>query len=214
MGTLFLIDAHTPVLLDSEINDTIPIEMGDTQIINGSFPVNVPFGVPIDGTPANLTELLSQKFTGLLAFYPGYTYIDYDEGVDATGWDAANSAGAGIGNRGAAYANDGGYLSSNPLATTGAAPSAAIVTWEVFEVTGMSTENSKSSVFVKRYGEKDPSDLTVWASFDGGTTWINPVTDGVQFSIPGWQQGTSFVIRFSNSSGSRLWVGSWAVIYG
>ena len=43
MGTVFLLDANTAPIGDSEINDTIPIEMGDTQILNGSFLVIVPF---------------------------------------------------------------------------------------------------------------------------------------------------------------------------
>jgi hypothetical protein len=212
MGTVYMIDSHTPVLLDSEINDTIPIETGETQILNGSFPVNVPFGIPIDGAPADLTELLTQKFTGLLAFYPGYMNLDYDEGIDSSGWDAANSQGVCIGDRGTSHIIDGGALRSN-VTVLSSAPSAAIITWEVFEILGFLTENAKDGVKVSRYEEKDPSDLTVWASFDGGTTWINPVTEGVQFSIPAWQQGTNFIIRFSNSSGDRLWVGSWAVIY-
>lgn len=212
MGTVYMIDSHTPVLLDSEINDTIPIETGETQILNGSFPVNVPFGIPIDGAPADLTELLTQKFTGLLAFYPGYMNLDYDEGIDSSGWDAANSQGVCIGDRGTSHIIDGGALRSN-VTVLSSAPSAAIITWEVFEILGFLTENAKDGVKVSRYEEKDPSDLTVWASFDGGTTWINPVTEGVQFSILAWQQGTNFIIRFSNSSGDRLWVGSWAVIY-
>lgn len=213
MGTLFLIDAHTPVLLNSEINDTIPLETGDTQVLNGSFGVNVPFGVPVEGTPGSLIELLTKKFTGLLAYYPGYTYIDYDEGIDSSGWDASSSSGVIIGSRGTTNIADSGYLQSNALALTGAAPSDAIVTWEVFEVIGFLTENAKDGVKIRRYEEMDPSDLSVQVSFDGGSSWINPVTDGVQFSIPVGQQGTSFVILLTNSSGKRLWVGSWAVIY-
>ena len=216
MGVLYLIDAHTPVLLDSEINDTIPLESGETQVINGSFPVNVPFGVPIDGTPANLSELTTQKFAGLLAFFPGYTYIDYDDGIDGSGWNSASSRQAAIGDRGNTflYSNDGvneSYLTSSALAMTGPAPSEAIVTWEVYELVRV---NDKGSALVRTYEELDPSELTCNVSFDGGSTYVNSVTDGVQFTIPPGSQGTSFVMYLeSGSTTRRFWVGSWAVIY-
>lgn len=212
MGVLYLIDAHNPVLLDSEINDTIPVETGDTQNINGSFPVNVPFGVPIDGTPANITELLTQKFAGLLAFYPGYTYINYDEGIDLSGWDAANSTGVGLGSRGTTHIADGGLLRSNSVSLSGSDPTQAITTWEVYEVTGFSTENDKDGAKVRRYEEADPSDLLVTVSFNNGAGWT-VATDGVQFNVAVSNRGTDCIIRMSNSSGKRLWVGSWAVIY-
>lgn len=210
MGTVFLIDAHTAVLANSEINDTIPLEFGDTQVLNGSFVVNVPFGVPIDGTPANLTDLLTNKFTGLLAYYPGYTYIDYDEGIDSTNWNASASSGVGIGDRGSTYLHSSsGLLSSSAVTLTGAAPANAIVTWEVFE---RLNDNPKDGVMVHTYTEVDPSDLSISVSFDNGVNF-NTVTDGVQFTIAAFQQGTQFIFRCTNSSGRRLWVGSWAVIY-
>lgn len=216
MGVLYLIDAHTPVLLDSEINDTIPVESGDTQVTNGSFPVSVPFGVPIDGVPANLTELLTKKFAGLLAFFPGYTYIDYDEGIDGSGWDASNSKQVAIGDRGNTFLYNGpapseSYLTSNALALTGPAPSEAIVTWELYEFT---RSNDKGSALTRSYAELDPSEVTCNVSFDGGSNFVNNVTDGVQFSIPLASQGTSFVMYLeSNSTTRRFWVGGWAVIY-
>jgi hypothetical protein len=213
MGTVFLVDAHTAVLLNSEINDTIPLESGNTQTLNGNFVVNVPFGVPIDGIPSNLTDLLTKKFAGMLAYYAGYTYIDYDDGIDATGWDSSNSTGVSLGNRGTTSIANGGTLQSSALALSGAAPSAAIVTWEAFEVTGFLTDNPKNGIKLRKYEEKDASDLTASVSFNGGSTWITPVTDGVQFSISPADQGTSFLIKLANSSGGRLWVGSWAVIY-
>lgn len=212
MGTLFLIDAHTPVLLNSEINDTIPLEAGETQVINGSFGVNVPFGVPIDGTPANLTALLAQKFTGLLAYYPGYANITYDEGIDASGWDASTSSGATIGDRGTTRVNNTGLVQSNPVALS-STPSAAILTWELFQITGALSENPKDGIKIRRYEEVDASNVNPSVSFDNGATWIGSITEGVQFSIPAWQQGSTFLIRFANNSGNTLWVGSWAVIY-
>ena len=218
MGTVFLLDAHTTPIGDSEINDTIPVEKGDTQILNGSFLVNVPFGAPIDGICSNLTDLLTKKFAGILATYPGYTYISYDEGIDDLGWDASSAAHARIGSRCTTSLSPngffgGGYLTSNIVTLSGVAPSVAILTWEVFEIQGLLSENPKDGVLVRRYEEMDASDLDALVSFDGGANWIGSITEGIQFSIPAWQQGTDFMVRFSNAASDRRWVGSWAVIY-
>jgi len=215
MGTVFLLDANTAPIGDSEINDTIPIEMGDTQILNGSFLVNVPFEAPMDGTCSNLTDLLTKKFAGILATYPGYTYINYDEGIDSLGWDASVSSGVRVGSRCTTNILPGGYLTSNAV-TLSAVPSVAILTWEVFSIEGQLTENPKDGVLVRRYTELDPASLTPWASFDGGSSWVSSISEGVQFSIPVWSQGSDFMIRFANPSPpstERYWVGSWAIIY-
>lgn len=213
MSTLYLIDGHNAVLANSEINDTIPIESG-SQLINGSFVVRVPFGVPIDGTPSSLAELETQKFAGLLAFYPGFTFIDYDDGYDATGWDTAASQGVRLGERGAVSLVDTGILTSNLVALSGPSPANALITWEVSEVTGPSdpVDNAKDGTLARRYVEQSAADFQCEVTFDNGVNW-NTVTDGVLFPIPLAEQGTQFMIRLTNSSGDRRWTGSWAVLY-
>ena len=218
MGTLYLIDGHNAVLADSEINDTIPLETGDFQLINGSFVIRVPFGVPIDGTPSNLAELEVQKFTGLLSFYPGFPYIDYDDGIDATGWDTALSQGVRLGERMTTSIADLGVLTSTMIALTGPAPANALIDWEVFATTRPAdpdgdVDDPKNGIFSRRYVEITASDLTCEVSFDNGANW-NTVTDGVLFPIPLADQGTQFKIRFTNNvSGARRWMGSWAALY-
>lgn len=209
MGTLYLIDAHNPVLADSEINDTIPLEAGNSQLINGSFVVNVPFGTPVDGNPTDLTDLITKKFTGLLAYYPGFTYVDYEDCLDATGWDVANSDGFTLGERMTTSIYDTGTLRSNLVALTGAAPSEAIITWEVFELT---MANPKDGLLTREYQELDAAEFSVDVSFTNGTNWIN-VTDGVLLSIPPVGQGTNFLIRITTAISGRRWLASWAVLY-
>lgn len=210
MGTLFLIDSNTPVLLNSEINDTIPLEAGDTQVLNGSFGLTIPFGVPVDGVPENLSDLLTQKFTGLLAYYPGFTDITYDEGIDASGWDPVGSGGVFMGDRGTTSMSDSGSLRSNAAALT-STPSSAIVLWDLFEVL---FDDPKDGIKTRIFREVDPSNVSVDVSFNGGGTWITGITEGVQLSIPIGSQGSSFMIQINNDTyGDRLWVGSWAVIY-
>jgi len=214
MGTVYLIDAHNTVLANSEINDTIPLEAGESQLINGSFVVRVPFGIPIDGTPEDLAELETQKFAGLLAFFPGFTYIDYDDGLDATGWDTTNSEGVRLGSRMTTSIADTGTLQASPITLTGPAPSTAIITWEVFEVTppGDATYDPKDGTFSRLYTEADASNLQCQVSFDNGSSW-NIVTDGVLFTVPFADQGTDFIIQFTTATSGRFWIGSWAVLY-
>lgn len=215
MGTLYLIDGHNAVLANSEINDTIPLEAGESQLINGSFVVRVPFGIPIDGTPEDLAELETQKFTGLLAFFPGFTYIDYDDGLDATGWDTSpgTSYAVRLGSRMCNSIDAYGTLQSNAVTLSGSAPSSAIITWEVFSLTRAgSTDDPKDGTFERRYTEEDASNFLCSVSFDNGAHWYQ-VTDGVLLSIPLVAQGTDFLISFSTVPASRFWIGSWAVLY-
>ena len=210
MGTVYLIDAHNSVLANSEINDTIPLEAGDSQLINGSFVVNVPFGTPVDGNPTDLTDLITKKFTGLLAYYPGFTYIDYEDCLDATGWDTGTAyTGYSVGERMSNFLYDGGTLQSNPVTLSGSAPSEAIITWEVFELT---KTNPKDGVLAAEYIEKDASDLSVQVSFNNGANWY-AVTDGVLFSVPPVGVGTDFLINITTAISGRRWVASWAVLY-
>jgi len=213
VSTLYLIDGHNAVLADSEINDTIPLEAGETQVINGSFVIKVPFGIPIDGTPEDLAELETQKFAGLLAFFPGFTYIDYDDGLDAAGWDTSASQGVRLGSRMCNSIADTGTLQANAVTLTGPAPSTAIITWEVFSLTRAgSADDPKDGIFERHFTEEDASNLQCQVSFDNGSSW-NVVTDGVLFSIPLTDQGTDFLIQFTTATSGRFWLGSWAVLY-
>lgn len=215
MSVLYLIDAHSPVLGSSRIRDTIPLEPWDAQTINGSFAVRVPFGVPVDGVPLTLSDLLTSKFSGLLAYYPGYTDISYDEGIDGSGWDALTSRAVQIGARGTTSIGPSSgvttsVLQSVPVSLGFTAPSVAVVTWEVFV---LDTINPKNGGLVRNYIEADSSNLEASVSFDGGVYW-HSVTDGVQVTIPAPSMGTDFCIRLENpSTSNRFWVGSWAVIY-
>jgi len=191
VSTLYLIDGHNAVLANSEINDTIPLETGETQLINGSFAIRVPF----------------------VAFFPGFTYIDYDDGLDATGWDATLTQGARLGSRMTTSFAAGGGSTSTLITLTGSAPTTVIVVWEVYEVTRpASSDDPKDGVFTRLYTEGDAVDFVCEVTFDNGVSW-NTVVDGVLFAIPLADQGTQFKIRFTNSTGDRKWIGSWAVLY-
>ena len=209
MGTLYLVDAHNSTLANSEINDTIPLEEGDSQDIIGSFVVRIPFGLPIDGTPTDLSDLISKKFAATLAYYPGFLYVDYEDGLDATGWDSSTAVGTFLGERMTTTMVDKGIIRSNAVTLT-TAPSEAVFTWEIFDIT---LGDPKEGVLSRSYSELSPSiGVAAQVSFDNGYTWLG-VSDGTLFSIPLANRGTDFKVELSNFSGQKVWIGSWAIIY-
>lgn len=210
MSTHYLIDAHTTPVLNSDINDVRFSSVGES-VLNGNFVVRLPDGVSIGITPpTGLTDLLTKKYAGLLAFYAGFTRITFDDLLDAADMDPPACTGANLGDRGTVSIYPGGVLQTDAIPLTGAAPPEAITTWEA------STRNyvdAGGAPIQAVYQEQDPTALmTCDVSFNGGTNF-NTVTDGQYFNVPVPHQGTSLVIRWTNTSSSRVYVTSWAVIY-
>lgn len=214
MPTLYLINAHNNVLLNSEINDTVNLAPGgsESRSLRGSFAVSLPFDIPLDGVPTDLNDLITKKYTGMLALYPGYQNIMFDEQVDAADWlfpPTTGTAICSVGERQATSVTLGGTLES-VTEVLASAPSIVVVRWEAYvygydDVTGVAA--------TRTYTEADPSVFDVSVSFNAGVTW-NTVTNGMLFSVPLGAQGSNFKIRFQRSSGPlRAQLGSWALIY-
>lgn len=210
MSTHYLIDAHTTPIANSEINDVRFSTIGES-VLNGSFIVRLPDGVSLGAAPpTDLTDLLTKKHTGLLAFYAGYTRITFDDLLDPADLDPSSSTGVSLGDRGSVSIYPGGILQTDVVPLTGLAPPEAITTWEV------ATRNyidASGDPIQAVYQEQDPTALmTCDVSFNGGGTF-NPVTDGQFFNVPVPDQGTNLVFRWTNTSSSRVYLTSWAVIY-
>lgn len=216
MGTLYLIDQHNTVLADSKINDTLSVTSGvsftGVQATRGSFVVNVPYEVPMDGVPEDLDDLITKKYAGILALYPGYSNILFDEQIDATGWSFPPATGIPIctvGERQSTSVSLGGTLDSS-ITSLVSTPGAAIFRWEAFQYI---YDSDPVQTVDRRYNEIDPAQFGVTASFNNGANF-NTVTNGVLLSIPLANQGNQFKIRFQHPSGaSRLWLASWSLIY-
>ncbi len=217
MPTLYLVDNHNTVLGTSKINDTVNVPAGnvETRSIRGSFPVVVPFDIPIDGNPVDLDDLISKKFTAMLSLYPGYTNILFDEQTDANGWVApgSNVRGYSVGNRQSTYmlANQSSYLTSvtTALAST---PSIGILRWESFELLHVDTTGNSNA---RQYKEAPATAWNVFVSFNGGSTEF-AVSQGIPFNISLVNQGSSFRVRFNRNginTPAKAWLGSWALIY-
>lgn len=213
MSTHYLVDIHTSPVTDSEINDVRFSLTGET-ILGGNFVVRLPDGIVIETNPTDLSDLLTKKYAGILAFYAGYTRIAYDDLLDAAGVNLANSIGIATGGRNtiSLIGNGTSILESNAVALTGPAPVEAIVTWETFNVASLSPLDSRT---VRTYMETTPSSVcTCEVSFNGGGSFL-PVSDGSLLNIPAPDQGTSFVIRITSAAvfPARVFLGSWAVVY-
>jgi hypothetical protein len=96
---------------------------------------------------------LTKKYTGMLAWYAGFTRLAYDDLLDASHVDITDPQMAGkLGERGTIGINPTARLSSVVVPLSGDAPSQAVVTWEVFEYEDV---DDKSSRILRYYHELD-----------------------------------------------------------
>jgi hypothetical protein len=211
MSTLYLIDANTPILANSEINDVRWNPPGsDTLILGGNFVVRLPDGVSIGPTdPTDLTDLLTKKYAGLLASHPMYTNIAYDDFTSTPGVSLANSSRIAFGNRCTTtfIGNPGVFQSA--MVTLASTPTQALVVYE----TAYREDNNPIADRTQRiYVELDPAPYTTCqVSFDNGSTFLT-TTNGALLNIPVPNQGSQFIIRITGTL-PKLGLDSWAVIY-
>jgi len=210
MGTHYLLDLFANPLSGAKIND-VNVTTTLRTTINGSFVVNVPPGVAVRD-PVDLADILLQKYQGLLVYYAGFTYLNYDDLVDPSGIDLTDAQVQGkFGERGTISLNPGARLTSVVVPLTAPNPTQAVILWECFE---FEDTDLKATRFERVYRELDADAVsTAEVSFDG--TNFTAVTEGSGgvVNVPvGWE-GTSFIIRITNTSGGNINLGSWAVIY-
>lgn len=205
----YILDLFTNPVTSAPIVDVLEPANGQS-LTNGTFVVRVPDLVPISTPlPSTLGALMTKKYAGLLSFYTGFTNVIYDDLLDASGIDLGVTQGH-FGARGSISLAAGATMQSvaTPLGST---PSAALLTWEVFTYVDA---DPKADRFTRTYNELATisANTTAHVSFDGGLNFSSTVDSGV-LSIPGAIQGSSLVVRLTNNTASRLYVGSWALIY-
>jgi len=211
MSTLYLIEANNNVLANSAINNVMNLQDG-TYPIRGTFPVLLPFDVPLEGVPTGLNDLVTKKYQGMLALYPGYTNILFNEMNDVGGWETSVSFGTGLRHFGARKTVSLGPAFTalqSTVTNLGFAPTNAILRWQVFsyEITDVGVDGEISRVL----REEDPAFLNAAVVFNGG---IFP-SNGVPFTIPVGIQSSNVYVTFNNTphQTERLYLASWALIY-
>lgn len=215
MSTHYLIDTFqttwtTPLISEPRLLDTTETTSGSSSMLGGCVVV-VPDYLAVNsftGVFDPVVGLVAKKYKALLAYYTGYVYKLYDHLLDDASVNLTLSKGY-FGDRGNISLPQGGVLYSvmQGMAIT---PPQLVAVWEAAQI---STDTSNAEGLVQRtYTEGYASSLTVEVSCNNGVTWI-PVQNGVEVAIPGIDQGNQLVVRMTNSSGNRLWLGGWAIIY-
>ncbi len=188
--------------------DILDVRPGPSSPTVGTFVVRLPDGIVIDN-PTDASDLVTKKYAALLAYYANFTSVAYDALLDSSGLDLATVGIIGtFGGGGSVSVGPTGPVNTN-MVTLGSVPSQAVLVWETFTYTDTSPA---SDVFTRTYVESASSDLTVTASFNNGGTSV-AVLDGVPFNIAGPDQGSSLILNFSNPGASRVFLGSWALLY-
>jgi hypothetical protein len=182
-------------------------------LVNGAFVVRVPNNAALidpvtlqPSIPQNLGDLLAKKYTGLLSAFAGYPYITFNDMLSTTGVTVTSG---GLGDRGSIWINPGGTLTST--ATLTEAPTNGVFTWEVFSYIDSDPSGGRYS---RMYNEipTSPGNTTAQVSFNNGVTYL-PISDSMDFSIPSADQGMNFSVQITNNTPSKLFVGSWALIF-
>jgi hypothetical protein len=210
MSTLYLLDAHNATVADSRITDVQIDPDGAENLItgatiNGSFPVFIPSGIIVEQV-RTVDELNTAKFADLLALYPGFSYIAYEDFL-ASPSVSSNCYKCRLGERVTTNLGSYGIFETTPTSLS-ATPNDAIVIWEVFEIVETISENR----VLLTLNELDPSTLTAEASFNGGADYQTYLS-GVVGTIPLAEQGSSLVMKFTSTTLASKYLASWAVLY-
>lgn len=210
MSTLYLVDFFATPLATAKIID---VRQALTAPLSGNFVVRVPDFISVQN-PIDVSDLITKKYLGLLAFYAGYANVAYDDLFDLLDVDtgAAQVAGS-FGERNLVTIYPGARFQTQPVTLAGPAPSQAFITWETYSV---SVSDPAEDRVVPSYVE-EPSSTTTFTcdvSFNNGANFY-AATDGGLVNIPPLGQGTQFILRLTNATSPprSLRVGSWAVIY-
>lgn len=211
MPTVYLVDAHTNPVANSEIN-----EMrfnAQTAPLAGVFVVKVDDDMPLRVSPPNtLSLLLGFKNEAVLSYFATFTIAQVEDFTDAPSVDFANSPGTHAGARNSTKINPrvgglGGRYQSTST-NIGSTPTVASIVWEEFTV---SNTNPKTDRFTRSWNEATTS-LTCEVSFNNGGTWVSATNRGI-LTIAAPDQGSDLIVRFTNNSGSSKYLGYWAVLY-
>jgi hypothetical protein len=213
MSTFYLMDMHVPVIANSRIVDVIMTTSPTEEIrVDGLTPIKIPEGVRVLN-PANLPDLLAQKYAGILAQYPGFTKILFDDLLDPSGVQIAGPP-SNFRKSGSRSTIGGNFrtVATAALSTI----SECVFVCEHYTWKYVDSKNSR----IERYYIEEPETLhTSQVSVNGGTTFAT-TTSGNAITLLVGDQGSSVVIEFLSNLSSNLSVnnrlvhtGSWAVIY-
>jgi|AntRauTorcE11897_2_1112592.scaffolds.fasta_scaffold00044_85 hypothetical protein len=192
-------------------------------VVNGFRVLNVPDTVSVDPTTFNLLQgsndpedelygLIDEKWAGLLVDYPAYSYILGDELEDSTSWDISVpfsthfATGNGVTWLQAGGGTPGGLETVSFDVSGDGIFDRFTVYWELYELTH--TEVGDRTEI--RYVPVDADMVNVSISNDGGTSFESAYH--LQTVIMP-MAGNQIRLRFENTSTTRYYLGSFAILY-
>jgi hypothetical protein len=210
MSTYYLFDMHVPTIADARIVDVVMTSGAQTEFrVDGLIPVKIPEGIRVDN-PSNLSDLLAQKYQGILAQYPGFARIVYDDLLDP---DDVFPIGMGkLGSR----STIGGHISTTTVDLFSTVLQFILVyehnTWRYVDSNGR----------IERYYVEQPEGLypaRATLNYDGAGDYTETTSGALVVVNPG-EEGSSLRAEFLMNGPldvgprSRLvHTGSWSVIY-
>jgi hypothetical protein len=206
-------DMHVPVVANARIVDVIMTSSPDEEVrIDGLTPIKVPDGVRVVN-PTSLNDILTQKYAGILAMYPGFSNIVYDDLLDSAGLESPN-LGLDLQKRGARGTVGGRVrtlLSDPNLDVSPTVLTQGIVVYETYSVRYVDPKDGR---FERYYIEVPETLHTLEASANGGTSLFT-TTSGSLVEFPPGHQGSIVQIDFGSEfvNNRLLHLGSWALVY-
>lgn len=221
MSTVYCMDLHNPVLMNSQVKYVTTAKYGELIPMVGTFPVSIPSDLTLDGPhPTSLSDLITQKTNAIKAKYPIYNQIIHDECVNRDNFTINPSQYLHwLGDRKTICFGrsmdrfgDANFLRSNMFENYG--NSTGLILVEFFKYV---TTNPVNGKVMRYYQELDPvgvdaSGISIEISQQDDANWI-VVQHGVPYSTTSaLNSGHLFRIRFRNTSGQRIWLGSWTAL--
>ncbi len=213
MTTYYLMDMHVPVIANARIVDVISTPEPTSEIrVDGLTPIKVPDGVRVVN-PTSLTNLLTQKYAGIHAMYPGFSNMVYDDLLDSSGLETTTPSTTYLKKSGSRGTVGGAVqtLATDPnMDVSPAVISQCIVVYETYTWRYVDPNAGR----FERYYIEVPEVLhPVEVSVNGGVNFIQ-TTSGALVTFP-FTQGSVIQLRFSGDAVANrlLHTGSWAVIY-
>lgn len=219
MATYYLFDMHVPVVANARLVDVVVTTPSSPEIrVDGLTPIRVPDGVRVIN-PMTLTDLLDQKYASLLALYPGFANIVYDDLLDAPSLEPADVT-TRLRKRGSRSTAGGLVQTSASDPNLDVAP--AVISQCVFVCEHYTWRyvDARDGRVERYYVEQPEGAHPSRVSVDGGGQSTFATSGELVTFIPG-EQGSiiniSFFDRTSPESavvdGQLIHIGSWAVIY-
>ena len=212
MSLYYLVDPHVPVITNARIVDTVMTTNPTAEFrCDGLLPIKIPEGVRIEN-PSSLSDLLTQKYAGILAQFPGFVNILFDDLLDAAGVQltAPPTYLRKSGSRGTI-----GGTFRTTAATAVAPVTQAVLVYEHYTWRYVDSRDGR----VERYYVEAPeSDFTAGLRVKAGSSF-QTTTSGSLVTFLLADQGTAVQAEFLASNPSPyidnrlVHTGSWAVIY-